>query len=70
MDIESLRQAGFTYVSIDMAHGASITCWRGSERKTYYSGSKPSLDEAWSGLMDQINKKPEPPPTDDWDDLL
>lgn len=71
MDIESLRQLGFTYVSIDMARGISITCWRGSERKTYSSRSTSSLDEAWADLMAQINKKPEPPPpSDDWDDLL
>lgn len=64
--LDTLRQAGFTYVSFDMVRGVSITAWRGTERKTYSVYSKPTADEAFADLMAQIERSER----DDFEDLL
>lgn len=52
--LDTLRQAGFTYISLDMAQGASITAWKGAERKTYTVYRKSTLEEAFAALTAQI----------------
>lgn len=62
---QSLRDLGFTYVSIDMARGVSITAWRGSERKTISVWSLPSVEAAERAFMLKLNS-----PAVDFEDLL
>lgn len=63
----SLRDLGFTYVSIDMARRVRITAWRGTERKTYQVCAT-TIEEAEKALIDSINAPVSEP--DDWEDIL